>query len=57
MSYHDNKYPLEPPYEDEVVFYEGAVLRVSLLLNRITQRVQIERPRYVLYVTIPFIFV
>lgn len=24
----DNKYPMEPPYEDEVVFFEGTVLRV-----------------------------
>ena len=25
----DNKYPYEPPYEDQVVFFEGTVVRVS----------------------------
>jgi hypothetical protein len=27
----DNKYPLEPPYDDELVFSEAAVVRVMVL--------------------------
>lgn len=52
----ENKYPLEPPYEDEVVFYEGAIVRVFLSLPSKTLKEPIAKPKSVQSATTPSIF-
>lgn len=54
--YEDNKYPLEPPYEDEVVFYESTTVRVTNTSHSSILKESREKPRCVPYAAIPSTF-